>query len=155
MLTGSEIEIAYWHWMILGIGLAVAEIFLFSFVALWFGISAFIVGILLWIVPLSLGMQLSIWIVLSILTVYFWFKLFSPHLKRQGLSNVLEEQALIGQIGLVIDNHLAEEGKGVLRFSVPILEREEWSFSCHDKVEVGQRVIVDKIVGDELQVSVK
>jgi len=44
--------------------------------------------------------------------------------------------------------------KGV-RIVPQVLEREEWPFSCKDRVEVGQRVIVDKIVGDELQVSVK
>ena len=61
-----ELEFAYWHWLVLGIGLVIVEIFLPSFTIFWFGLGAIIVGIALWLFPtMDLAIQLSIWIVAS------------------------------------------------------------------------------------------
>ena len=54
-------EIAYWHWIIFGLLLSVAEIFVMSFVLLWFGISAIMVGVLLAIFDFSLTIQIILW----------------------------------------------------------------------------------------------
>lgn len=37
-----------WHWFVLGVVLILSELVLPAFAALWFGIAAIMVGILLW-----------------------------------------------------------------------------------------------------------
>jgi len=154
MLEWLNTEVAYWHWMVFGLSLALAEIMLFSFVALWFGLSAFIVGILLWIVPFSFTAQLTIWVVLSIIIIFSWFKWVSPLLKNKSFSGMGKE-SMLGQVGTVIDYNTAHEGRGTLRFSAPILGADEWQFICTDNVEVGSRVIVREFSGNTLIVSIK
>ncbi len=48
-ILGSVVE--YWHWWVLGILLAVIEVFAPSTFFLWVGISAILTGAILWMVP--------------------------------------------------------------------------------------------------------
>jgi len=154
MLEWLNAEVAYWHWMIFGLALALLEIMMLSFVALWFGLSAFVVGLLLWVLPLSFTMQLTIWIILSICIIFSWFKWVSPLLKNKSFSGMAKE-SMLGQIGTVIEYNSAHDGRGTLRFSAPILGADEWQFICTDTVEVGSRVIVREFSGNALIVSIK
>ena len=147
-------NIAYWHWLIFGLSLALAEILLVSFVALWFGVSAIIVGLLLWIVPFSFTMQLMLWITLSIIIVFSWFKWVSPHFKNKTFSGMSRER-MIGQVGTVIEYNSVHEGRGTLRFPAPILGNDEWQFICTESVEIGDRVMVREFSGNALIVSAK
>ena len=40
-----ELQMLYWHWLVLGVVLIVAEIFIPSFTILWFGLGALVVGV--------------------------------------------------------------------------------------------------------------
>jgi hypothetical protein len=42
MFEWLNANIAYWHWLIFGLCLALAEIMLLSFVTLWFGLAAIV-----------------------------------------------------------------------------------------------------------------
>lgn len=147
-------NIFYWHWLIFGLSLALAEILLVSFVALWFGVSAIIVGLLLWIVPFSFTAQLILWIILSIIIVFSWFKWVSPHFKNKTFSGMARE-GMIGQTGTVIECNSVHEGRGTLRFPAPILGNDEWQFICTESVETGSRVMVREFSGNTLIVSAK
>ena len=154
MLESLNTDIAYWHWLIFGLLLGIVEIMSFSFVALWFGISAIIVGLLLLVIDFSLTVQLLIWIVLSIIIIVVWFKWVYPRIKNKDFSAVSRE-SMIGQIGTVISYNSAHEGRGTLRFSAPILGNDEWQFICTENVNVGDRVIVREFSGNSLIVSAK
>lgn len=154
MLEWLNTQIAYWHWLILGLCLALAEIMLLSFVALWFGLAAIIVGLLLWLVPFSFTLQLLVWIVLSLFNVFAWFRWVSPHFKNKTFSGMARE-GMLGQTGTVIEYNLVHEGRGTLRFSAPILGDDEWQFICTETVELGDRVIVREFSGNTLIVSAK
>jgi len=154
MLEWLNANIAYWHWLVFGLCLALAEIMLVSFVALWFGLAAIIVGLLLWLVPFSLTLQLLIWIFLSIFNVFAWFKWVSPHLKNKTFSGMARE-GMLGQTGTVIEYNSVHEGRGTLRFPAPILGNDEWQFICTDSVALGDRVIVREFSGNTLIVSAK
>ena len=41
-----EFELLYWHWLVFGMLLVAAEIFIPSFTVLWFGLGALVVGLL-------------------------------------------------------------------------------------------------------------
>lgn len=152
MLEWLNANIAYWHWIVFGLFLMLAEIMTVSFILLWFGLSAILVGVLLWIFPISLTMQIFIWTVLSLFNVYAWFKWVSPHLKNKTLSGMAQEK-MIGQIGTVIDYNPVQPERGLLRFPAPILGNDEWQFICSDEIEVGSRVIVKEFSGNTLIVN--
>ena len=146
------LQILYWHWLILGMLLALVEIVLPSFTALWFGVGALLVGAILYVVPqLPLGWQLFIWAVASILFTWLWFKYFKPLAADKTLAG-LSKEAIVGQRGQVIKVPLQEK-RGMLRFVTPVLGAEEWPFICEDSVAEGDRVEVRDVMGNALVVK--
>jgi membrane protein implicated in regulation of membrane protease activity len=56
-------EIAYWHWLIFGMALLIAEMFLGSMTILWFGLGALVIAALVFFVEdVVLTWQLFIWL---------------------------------------------------------------------------------------------
>lgn len=154
MFEWLNANIAYWHWLIFGLCLIISELMLVSFVALWFGVSAIIVGLILWVMPFSFTLQLILWGILSIIIVFAWFKWVSPHLKNKSFSGMSRER-MIGQTGTVIEYNSFHEGRGTMRFPAPILGNDEWQFICTDTIGLGDRVIVREFSGNTLIVSAK
>jgi len=152
MIDGLNFTIEYWHWIIFGLLLSVSELFVLSFVLLWFGLSAIAVGLILAIIKISLTIQILLWILLSVFNIFAWFKWISPRLKNKTLSGMSREK-MLGQVGTVIEFNPAHEGRGTLRFPAPILGADEWQFICAEKLEVGVRVIVQEFSGNSLIVT--
>jgi len=144
--------VAYWHWLVLGMVLAGAEIFLPSFTILWFGLGAILVGIVLYFVPaMTLTVQLWLWAVASAAFTWAWFGYFrtrSPDRTKAGLSR----EAILGETAQVIALP-AGTRRGMLRFSTPKLGAEEWEFICDETVAVGDRVAVKDVSGNTLIVT--
>lgn len=151
MIEGLS-EIAYWHWIIFGLLLSLSEIFVMSFVLLWFGLGAIAVGLLLLVFEIPITIQILFWIIISSFNVFAWFKWVSPHFKTKTLSGMSREK-MIGQVGTVIELNLSHKGRGKLRFPAPILGDDEWQFIYEDVVEVGCRVIVKEFSGNSLIVT--
>lgn len=69
----------WWHWIILGLCLAMAELAVPAFFIIWFGIGALIVGLILLFAPdLGVATQLLLWAALSAVLVIFWFRYLKP-----------------------------------------------------------------------------
>lgn len=152
MIGWLNATIGYWHWIVMGLILSLGEILVASFVLLWFGLSAIIVGILLMVFPLPITAQLLLWVLLSLFFVFAWFKWITPRIKNASLSGMARE-SMLGQIGTVIEYNSVQPGRGVVRFPAPILGDDEWQFICSESVEVGSRVIVQEFSGNTLMVS--
>lgn len=145
----TAVELLYWHWLLLGIGLVIAEIFLTSFTVLWFGLGAIVVGVLLWVIPgLPVAMQLFLWILLSCGFAIYWFKYFKPQMVDKTKAGIAREAA-IGESGQVIKVPV-EGGRGTIRFTTPILGDDEWEFICEQPVELGDRVFIKEFSGNTL-----
>lgn len=145
----SSFTILYWHWLLLGIGLSLAEIFLTSFTLLWFGLGAVLVGILLWLFPgVTASAQLLIWLVLSCGFAIFWFRYFKPKMIDKTKAGIAREAA-IGESGQVIRVPFGET-RGLVRFTTPILGDDEWEFICEQVVQVGDRVFIKDFSGNAL-----
>jgi len=144
----------YWHWLVLGMLLAMAEIFLPSFTFLWFGAGAFTVGLAAWLMPLSLTTQLWLWVVLSIVYTAAWFKLFKPLMADHTKAGLGRETA-IGEVGQVIKLPISE-GRGRVRFTTPLLGDDEWDFIVavdSGAPKLGDRVVVKEFSGNTLIVA--
>lgn len=141
-----------WHWLLLGIVLAGAEMLIVSFTVLWFGLGAVIVGALLWLFPgMSLTVQLSVWLTASLLFALFWFKVLKPKMNDRTLAG-LSREAVLGQTGMVIVTP-HDERRGHVRFTTPLLGNDEWPFICSQPVAVGDRVQVVDVSGNTLIVA--
>ncbi len=142
----------YWHWMLLGMALMIAEMFLASFFVIWFGLGALLVGMCLWIEPgLSLGIQLLLWTAASGLMTLLWFRYLRPLMKdRTHAGNARD--AAIGEAGRVLRAPHGDQ-RGVVRFTTPLLGDDEWQFICDEPVAVGDRVYVKDFSGNTLIVA--
>ncbi|MDK1682735.1 NfeD family protein [Acinetobacter terrestris] len=141
-----------WHWFVLGVLLILSELVLPAFAALWFGIAAIMVGVLLWLFPMmGFTTQLVTWIILSVLCTLLWFKFIKP-LSTDKTKAGLSREATIGQVGMVIQTHM-EHDLITVRFPMPVLGSDEWNCRTLEPVQVGDRVRVIDILGNDLVVK--
>ena len=105
----------YWHWLILGLLLIIAELFIPSFTIFWFGLGALLVGVLLLLIPsLPLTGQLLLFALASILFTYLWFRYLRPLMSDRTKAGLSREAAL-GETGQVIQVPV-EGRRGMVRF---------------------------------------
>jgi hypothetical protein len=60
----------HWFWLSLGFILAAVEMIAPGFFLMWLGAAAIIVGVLTWALPISLPLQVALFAILSVFTVY-------------------------------------------------------------------------------------
>jgi membrane protein implicated in regulation of membrane protease activity len=145
-------DVLYWHWIVFGVALILAEITVTTFFVLWFGVAAVVVGVILLAAPqLSLAWQILIWTLLSTVLAILWFRYLKP-LSVDRTKAGLSREAIVGEIGQVI---LApgEERRGRLRFPAPILGNDEWMIIATQPLKVGDRVRVVDVSGNALMVE--
>ena len=145
-------RLLYWHWLVFGMLLMLLELVVPSFTIFWFGLGGLVVGLaLLLFAELAFAWQVLLWIFASTGFVFFWFKVLKPKMKDQTMAGISRE-AVLGETAMVIRKPEGDR-RGELRFSVPVLGSETWSFICSDAVEVGDRVIVKDVSGNTMVVA--
>jgi len=144
-----EFKILYWYWLVFGMLLIIAEIFIPSFTIFWFGLGGIIVAGILWLSPdLALSWQLFLWAIASCVFTFLWFKFFKPLMKDRTKAGISRE-AIIGESGQVIKVP-NERKRGIVRFTTPLLGENEWPFMSQDKIALGDRVFIKDISGNTL-----
>jgi membrane protein implicated in regulation of membrane protease activity len=147
-----EFELAYWHWIVLGVVLVLSEIMLTTFFVLWFGVAALVMALVLLVLPaLALGWQVFVWTLLSIALAILWFRYLKPLAVDRTMAGMSRE-AIIGETGQVISVP-TEARRGQLRFPAPILGADEWQIISTDSLAVGDRVRVKDVSGNALIVE--
>lgn len=145
-------QILYWHWLVFGMILMIAEIFIPSFTVFWFGLAALAMGLLSLLgVSLPLAGELFCWVVLSILFTLAWFKWIRPRAidrTKAGLSR----EAVVGERGIIIRVPGAER-RGEVRFSVPLLGADTWPCLAQSQLREGDSVMVKDVLGNALLVE--
>lgn len=141
-----------WHWLVLGFSLMIAEIFIPTFASLWFGTAAVIVAALAWLLPIPLLFEVIIWLSLSVLFMFAWVKYIKP-LSVNRTKAGLGGSVIIGETGMIVVKPQGD-ALGTVRFNVPIVGADEWLCrTTGDVVEIGDRVVVTQIIGNELVVA--
>lgn len=113
-MTSVLEQLNHWHWFIIGIALIVLEVFLPSTFFLWLGVSAGIVGIIVWIVPaLAWENQFIIFSLLSVINIVAWrlylkknpIKTDHPVLNRRGEQYIGRfftlDEAIVNRVGKI------------------------------------------------------
>ena len=60
----------HWAWLSIGVLLAAAEIVAPGFFLVWLGAAAIVTGVVAWIAPIGIPLQLAIFAILSIVALY-------------------------------------------------------------------------------------
>lgn len=143
-------QLEWWHWAVAGIILILAELAVPAFVLVWFGLGAVVVALLVALTTIGITAQLSAWLVVSVVLVFLWFKVFRPetHKTRIGMS----EPAMIGEVGLLARD-VAPFEKGEVRFQKPLLGSDSWPCIADEAIKAGERVRVVAVEGSLLKVG--
>lgn len=144
-------EVAWWHWVVLGLILAMGEMLLPSFFLLLIGFAAIAVGVIVAVIPLEFSTQIMIWAALSVADVVAWFVVIQPRIPDRTKSGMALE-TLIGQSGTLVDCNSSTR-RGRIRFPAPLVGSDEWTCIVSEDLRTGDRVTVLQISGNDLVVG--
>ena len=140
----------WWHWIVGGIVLVLAELVIPSFFIVWFGLGALLTGLLTLAFDLSVTAQLATWTLASLAMVVLWFRVFKQSFVKTRIGTADGE--VIGEIGLLVGT-VAPFERGKVRFQRPVLGSEEWVCLADTAIAAGERVKVVAVEGSFLKVG--
>ena len=148
MLEFLTTELLWWHWIAFGIFLITLEIFTGTFMMLGLGLTAMLVGIVDNLFHISIEMQLSLWMILSLLSLFIWFRYFKDtNIETSGQSNYsLETEG-------TIEKETLPNNRGTVRFDSPVLGNTVWTATSKEKIEPNSRVKIVEIKGQLIEVA--
>lgn len=140
----------WWHWMVLGLCLSMAELIVPAFFIIWFGIGAIGVGLALLLAPdLAIATQLLLWAALSSILVGVWFR----HLRPRTMTSVGTSAASVaGEVGILVTD-INPETRGQVRFQKPVLGSDVWECYAETAIRAGERVRVIAVEGNFIKVK--
>lgn len=147
--------ILWWYWVVFGLLLVALELIVSSFTIVWFGLGACCVGLLMLVVSsLPFSGQLLVWAVASSAWTLAWFRWLKPRMLDRTKAG-MSKDAIIGEIGVVIQAVQPPHVKGRIRFVVPLLGDDEWPCICDVPLVPGDEARVLDIEGHVLRVARK
>jgi hypothetical protein len=143
-------DLAWWHWAVGGIVLIVAELIVPSFVLIWFGLGALVVALAVALGAISFTFQLALWLIVSLILVAVWFKVFKPNMHKTKIG--MADAGVVGEIGVLV-RAVAPFDKGEVRFQKPLLGDDVWECIADEAIKSGERVRVVAVEGSFLKVG--
>ncbi len=140
--------VLWWHWIVFGIGLLILDMTMGTFFILGLGVAAIIVGILDIYLELSFTLELTIWMILSILAITAWFKWFRENpITDSGQSNYR-----LDTLGVVMED-IQPHSRGKVTFDTPVLGNTSWHATAKVDIDKGSRVQIVQINGQLIEVE--
>lgn len=142
-------ELAWWHWMVLGMTLVALEMLVTTFFLLWFGMGALLVGLLMLLAAPGFAVQMVLWAVLSVAMTGVWLKFFkNPDRTRSGRA----KEGVRGVAGLVT-KPITETSAGEMMFQRPVLGADRWPVVADEPIAAGERACIVDVLGQTLKVT--
>ena len=142
--------IEWWHWIVLGLGLIIAELLIPAFFIIWFGIGAIGVGLVVLIAPdLAIAAQVILWALLSAALVGFWLRCLKP---RTVTAIGTSAASVAGEVGVLV-SEISPETRGQVRFQKPVLGSDVWECYADHMIAAGERVRVIVVEGHFIKVE--
>ena len=148
MLEFLTDSLLWWHWIILGILLITVEIFIGTFFMLGLGVSAIIVGGMAFFYPVTLEIELIIWILFSLLSIAIWFK----YLRDKSVENSGQSNYSLKTKG-TIEEPISAYGRGKVRFDRPVLGNTIWHATAKQDISLTSRVRIVEVKGQLIEVE--
>ena len=140
--------VEWWHWIVLGLLLSVAEIFILGFFVIWFGISAILVGIISFFLLFPLSYQILAWAIGSGLLLWGYFGYLKGNTQSTNIGQSDEYRGVEGEITQKLDKNRYKA-----TFEIPILGDREWIVEADEALDIGDKIISDRVYGQLLKVK--
>ena len=140
--------VLWWHWIVFGIALLILDMTMGTFFILGLGVAAIIVGIIDSFVGTSFTVELSIWMILSILAIAAWFKWF----REKPVTDSVQSYYRIDTIGIFVED-IQPHSRGKVTFDTPVLGNTSWHATSKVDIDKGTRVKIVEINGQLIQVE--
>ncbi|MBK6743935.1 MAG: NfeD family protein [Hydrogenophilales bacterium] len=142
-------ELAWWHWLVLGMVLVGLEMTVPTFFLIWFGLGALLVGVAMLVAAPSFALQLVLWAVSSMAMMGIWLKWFkNPNRTSAGQA----KEGVIGITGLMT-RPITDTGNGEILFQRPVLGADRWPVVADAPIEAGVKAKVVDVFGQTLKVE--
>ncbi|MCF6243458.1 MAG: NfeD family protein [Sulfurovum sp.] len=148
MIEYLDLNIIWWHWLIIGFILLILEMNTGTFVILGLGLSAIIVGILDLVMPMTFMNQVLSWIVLSLLSLWAWKR----WVKIEHVSNTGQSNYNLDTLGTVTSS-IAPNSRGKVTFDTPILGNTTWTATSTHSIDIDSRIKIVEIHGQLIEVE--
>jgi membrane protein implicated in regulation of membrane protease activity len=128
---------AFW-WALAGIGLMICEFAMPGLILLFFGLGALFTALLTWLLPLSLPLQLLVFTIASLVSLFALRRFLKPIFT--GRTTAVQEDALSeGMTGSegVVSEPITPGTAGKI-----ILNGTAWKAESEEALEAGQTVVV-------------
>lgn len=142
-------ELAWWHWLVLGMVLVALEMLVPTFFLIWFGLGALLVGVVTLFAALGLAPQLVLWAIASLAMMAIWIRWFKvPDRNRAGQA----KEGVIGLAGLMT-RPVTETENGEILFQRPVLGADRWPVVADAPIAAGAKAKVVDVLGQTLKVE--
>ena len=140
--------ILWWHWIVFGIALLIWDMSMGTFFILGLGVAAIIVGLIDIFAGTSFTVELTIWMILSVLAIAAWFKWFREEpVTESGQSNYR-----LDTLGVVMED-IQPHSRGKVTFDTPVLGNTSWHAISKVNIDKGTRVKIVQINGQLIEVE--
>jgi len=131
-----------WIFIALGGVLLIIELLGTAGYSLWSGISAFIVGLIAWIIPLSWPILWVLFAIFTLVTAYVWWLWLKKHGGDKAEKGTINQpqKDLIGIKTVVVEP--IKNGYGRVK-----IKDGTWPANCNEDLATGQRVEVIAVDG--------
>ena len=146
------LNLGIWGWMSFGVVLMLLELFVPGTFMVWFGFGAVLTGLfVVFLSPLSAGMQILIFTLMSVISVIFGFfvygKLFGQNKEKAGNLQTGAKR-FIGQTFCVFED--IKGGKGKVKVGDTV-----WLAAADEDIKAGTDIVVTDVKGTVLAVKKK
>lgn len=140
--------VTWWHWIVLGILFIILEMATGTFIVLGFGIAAVLVGLLDLALSMNFLVQVSLWILFSVLIIAVSFKYFKG---QPTVSNTGQSDHGFDTLGTVTET-IEAHSRGKVKFDDPVLGNTVWHASANQTLNTGDRVTIEEVNGQLIKV---
>jgi inner membrane protein len=146
-------QIEWWYWIIAGFCLIGLQLIVPSFTIIWFGLGALAMGIFSGLWPgFPPAVQVVLWPFASVSFTLLWFKYLKPKGDRTRAGML--KGGIVGETGIIIRGTKGSNGRGTVKFRMPVLGADEWGCCSGEVLHVGDRVKVVENEGQILKVEI-
>jgi membrane protein implicated in regulation of membrane protease activity len=150
----KDMELVWWHWMILGLGLGLVELVVPAFFVIWFGLGALLVGVALLVAPgTGFTTQILLWTAASVAMTVLWFRVFRGDGGKTRSGQADEALGEIGVLVRAVEPLGVASARGEVRFQKPIMGSDAWPCLADEAIAAGERVKVLAVDGQILKVG--
>jgi hypothetical protein len=140
--------VLWWHWIVFGIALLIWDMTMGTFFVLGLGIAAILVGVLDVFLNTSFTVELTIWMILSILVIAVWFKWF----REKPVTDSGQSNYRLDTLGVVMED-IQPHSRGKVTFDTPVLGNTSWHAISKVDLDKGTRVKIVQINGQLIEVE--